>query len=153
MRISDWSSDVCSSDLLDARKLDKLPSPTPGAGDIRIAVHAAGVNFADTLQIVGKYQHKPPLPFAPGMEVAGEVVAVGEGASHLKPGDRVFAAMRAGAFAEECVVPADHATRIPDGMDYVAAAAFPIVYGTRSEERRVGKECVVTCSSLWSPGQ
>src|SRR3546814_14560927 len=64
------------------------------------------------------------------MEGAGEGVAVGEGASHLKPGDRVFAAMRAGAFAEECVVPADHATRIPDGMDYVAAAAFPIVYGT-----------------------
>src|SRR3546814_8649452 len=130
MRISDWSSDVCSSDLLDALKLEELPSPTPGPGEIRIAVHAAGVNFANTLQIVGKYQHKPPLPFAPGMEVAGEVVAVGEGASHLKPGDRVFAAMRAGAFAEECVVPADHATRIPDGMDYVNAAAFPIVYGT-----------------------
>ncbi len=73
---------------LDALKLEDIPSPEPGPGEIRVAVHAAGVNFADTLMIKGSYQHKPPLPFTPGMEAAGDVIAVGDGVSGFKPGDR-----------------------------------------------------------------
>jgi NADPH:quinone reductase len=115
---------------LDALTLDDIPSPSPGTGEIRIAVHAAGVNFADTLMIKGSYQHKPPLPFTPGMEAAGDVTAVGDGVTDFAVGDRVLAPMRFGAYAEEAVIDARHVVRIPDGMDYAAGAAFPIAYGT-----------------------
>lgn len=97
---------------------------------VRIAVHAAGVNFADTLIIDGKYQVKPPFPFSPGMEVAGEVVEAGAEATHLAPGTRVMATVTSGAFAEESVVPAGAIVAIPDEMDFVTAASFPIAYGT-----------------------
>jgi NADPH2:quinone reductase len=117
-------------DGVDALKLEDVPSPAPGPGEIRIAVHAAGVNFADTLVVQGRYQHKAPLPFSPGMEAAGEVLEVGEGVTDLAVGDRVLAPMRYGAYAEEAVLDAAHTVRMPDGMDYVAGAAFPIAYGT-----------------------
>ena len=93
-------------------------------------MHAAGVNFADTLMIKGFYQHKPPLPFTPGMEAAGEVTAVGDGVTDFKVGDRVLAPMRFGAYAEEALIDAGHAVHMPDGMDYSTGAAFPIAYGT-----------------------
>lgn len=115
---------------LDALRLETIPSPSPGPGEIRIAVHAAGVNFADTLMIKGGYQHKPPLPFTPGMEAAGDVVELGEGVTEFAVGDRVLAPMRFGAYAEEAAIDARHCVRIPDGMDYRAGAAFPIAYGT-----------------------
>jgi NADPH2:quinone reductase len=115
---------------LDAIKLEDIPSPSPAPGEIRIAVHAAGVNFADTLMIKGSYQHKPPLPFTPGMEAAGDVTAVGDGVTDFAVGDRVLAPMRFGGYAEEAVIDASHVVRIPDGMDYIAGAAFPIAYGT-----------------------
>lgn len=115
---------------LDALRLEEVPSPSPGAGQIRIAVHAAGVNFADTLVIKGRYQHKAPLPFSPGMEAAGEVIELGEGVTGFAVGDRVLAPMRYGAYAEEALLDAAHAVRMPDGMDYVTGAAFPIAYGT-----------------------
>lgn len=117
-------------DGVDALTLEDVPSPVPGPGEIRIAVHAAGVNFADTLVVEGRYQHKAPLPFSPGMEAAGEVTAVGEGVTDLAVGDRVLAPMRYGAYAEEAVLEAAHTVRMPDGMDYVTGAAFPIAYGT-----------------------
>jgi NADPH:quinone reductase len=117
-------------DGLDALRLEEVPSPAPGADEVRIAVHAAGVNFADTLVVEGRYQHKAPLPFSPGMEAAGEVLEVGEGVTTLAVGDRVLAPMRYGAYAEEAVLDASHTVRMPDGMDYVTGAAFPIAYGT-----------------------
>jgi NADPH2:quinone reductase len=115
---------------LDALTLEDIPSPAPAPGEVRIAVHAAGVNFADTLMIKGSYQHKPPLPFTPGMEAAGEVTALGDGVTDFAVGDRILAPMRFGAYAEETVIDARHAVRIPDGMDYASGAAFPIAYGT-----------------------
>ena len=115
---------------LDALRLEDIPPPEPGPGEVRVAVRAAGVNFADTLMIAGHYQHKPPLPFTPGMEAAGDVVALGAGVTALRPGDRVLAPMRFGAYAEEAVIDARHCVRMPDGMDYRTGAAFPIAYGT-----------------------
>jgi len=99
-------------------------------GGIRIAVAAAGVNFADTVMIEGRYQNKPPLPFSPGMEAAGRVVEVAPGVTRFKPGDRVFAKVDYGAYAEEVVADARFAWPIPKGMDMTAAAGFAVVYGT-----------------------
>jgi NADPH:quinone reductase len=99
--------------------------------EARIRVHACGVNFADTLMIAGKYQVKPDFPFTPGLEAAGEVVELGAAVRHLEPGQRVLAVLRfGGAYAEEIAVNADAVVPIPDRMDYVTAAAFPVAYGT-----------------------
>jgi len=110
--------------------LGELPRQPLGPQDVRIKVHACGVNFPDTLIIQGKYQLKPEMPFAPGGEVAGEVIEVGEKVSNLKVGDRVMALTGYGGFAEEAVTQAFRAIPIPEGMDYVTAAGFSMVYGT-----------------------
>ncbi|MGZ5078584.1 MAG: NADPH:quinone oxidoreductase family protein [Usitatibacter sp.] len=102
----------------------------PAGGHVKIAVHAAGLNFPDTLIVAGKYQVKPPLPFSPGMECAGVVMQVGEGVSEVKVGDRVMASPGLGAMAEEVVAPAAGTFRIPDGMSFEQAAGFPVTYGT-----------------------
>lgn len=107
------------------------PAPDMIEGGVRIGVKAAGVNFPDILMAEGKYQVKPALPFTPGLEVAGEVLECAPGVSHVKPGDRVMAfARHGGGFAEQIVLPGDIATPIPDSMDWVTAAAFPVAYGT-----------------------
>lgn len=115
---------------IDALQLEDVPALKPKRGMVRIAVHAAGVNFADTLAVQGRYQHKQPLPFTPGMEVAGEVIELGEGVEGLTVGTRVMAPMRAGAWAEEALCEAVHAIPMPDNMDYVTGAAFSLNYGT-----------------------
>lgn len=115
---------------IDALRLEEIAAPKPGPGEVRIAVHAAGVNFADTLVITGVYQFIPPLPFIPGMKAAGEVIEVGPGIDGFAPGDRVLAPMRHGAYAEEALVDADHLVRMPEAMDFRTGAAFPIAYGT-----------------------
>ncbi len=107
-----------------------LPSPRLGPGQVRIAVAAAGLNFADTLMVAGKYQEKPPFPFVPGLEAAGVVRETGSGVTNLRPGDRVAALLDHGAFAEEAVARAADVYPIPDGMDFVTAAGFPVAYGT-----------------------
>jgi NADPH2:quinone reductase len=99
-------------------------------GAVRIAVHAVGINFADLLLISGTYQEKPPFPFTPGMEVSGTVAEVGAGVSTLKVGDRVMALTGTGAYAEEVVIDANRVYKIPDKMDFVSAAGFPVTYGT-----------------------
>ena len=101
-----------------------------GPGKIRVAVHACGVNFPDTLIIENKYQFKPPLPFTPGGEVAGEVTEVGEGVTTVKLGDRVIAMTGWGGFAEEVVCDVGTLIPMPEGMDYVTAAGFTMTYGT-----------------------
>ena len=107
-------------------------SPRPGSNDVLIKVRAAGLNFADTLQIAGKYQSKLEPPFIPGMEVAGEILEIGQGVNRpLNVGQRVMAFMRGGgAFAEEVLVDSEWLVPVPDQMDDVIAAGFPTVYGT-----------------------
>ncbi|MFV0298761.1 MAG: NADPH:quinone oxidoreductase family protein [Hyphomicrobiaceae bacterium] len=111
--------------------IDEVPSPSCGAGQVRVGVKAAGVNFPDILMIEGKYQVKPPVPFIPGLEVAGEVLEAGAEVTHVKAGDRVLAfARHAGGYASEIVLPGGIVTPIPDSMDFVTAASFPVAYGT-----------------------
>lgn len=104
--------------------------PEPAAGQVRIDVRAAGVNFADGLIIAGKYQDKQNPPFIPGFEVAGEIAAVGPEVTGFRPGDRVMAALDAGGFAEQVVARAEDVYPLPPSMDWITAAGFPIVYGT-----------------------
>ncbi len=120
---------VCKA-LGEPLTLEELSSRSPAPGEIRIQVRAAGLNFADTLIVKGDYQVKPPLPFTPGFEVAGAVIETGEGVSAFAPGDRVLAVMPYGGFAEEAVVPATAAWRLPDGVGDEAAAGFAVAYGT-----------------------
>lgn len=110
--------------------LDDLPLAALGPKEVRIRVHAAGLNFPDTLMIAGKYQFKPSFPFAPGMECAGEIAAVGEKVSDLKVGDRVMATTGSGSFGEQVNCPAANVFKIPASMPYEIAAGFPITYGT-----------------------
>ncbi len=110
--------------------LEDLPSPSPKAGEVVMEVHACGINFPDVLLIQDKYQFKPPLPFAPGGEVAGVITALGEGVSGLAVGDRVIGSTGWGGMAEEIAVEASRCTPIPDMMDFVPASAFLVTYGT-----------------------
>lgn len=101
------------------------------AGHVRIRVRAAGVNFADTLMVSGKYQVKPPFPFTPGLEVAGEIAELAPDVTGLRVGQRVMAFLRdGGGMREDVVVPANTAVAIPDAMDFTTAAGFPATYGT-----------------------
>lgn len=122
---------VCSSlDGLDGVAVGELPDPEPGPGGVRIRVHAAGVNFPDLLIVRGLYQERPDLPFAPGAEVAGEVVEVGPRTSGVEVGDRVYASISHGGYAEQAAVPVDRIFHVPDGMPYEHAAVLPLAYGT-----------------------
>ncbi len=114
----------------EAALLAELPAPAAGPDQVRIAVHAAGVNFADTLMVRGRYQATPPLPFTPGMELAGEVIEAGKNIKWFKPGDRAIAILDHGGFAEEAVAHYSRIMHIPEGMSYEEAAGMPIVYGT-----------------------
>ncbi|BBZ21796.1 NADPH:quinone oxidoreductase family protein [Mycolicibacter hiberniae] len=109
--------------------LRELPDPEPGPGTMVVRVRAAAVNFPDVLMIDGKYQLKIPVPFTPGSELAGDVLAVGEGVA-FAPGDRVVGTSFVGGFAEQALVPAAVATPIPEGIDYAAAAGFGVTYRT-----------------------
>ena len=110
--------------------VEDVPSPTPATGEVKIAVHAAGLNFGDILIVQGKYQEKPELPFTPGMELSGTVTALGKGVEHLAMGDTVIAMTGTGAFAEDVVTDADWVLKVPASVDLRAAAAFPVAYGT-----------------------
>jgi NADPH2:quinone reductase len=113
-----------------ALAFEEVESQSPAAGEIRVAVRASGVNFADVLMIAGQYQFKPPFPFSPGFEISGVVDKIGEGVESLEPSDRVMAALPHGGYAEEVVISATNVLRIPDAMDFATAAAFPLAYGT-----------------------
>ena len=110
--------------------IKEIPEPSPGPGQVRLAVAAAGLNFADTLMIAGKYQEKPAFPFSPGLEVAGTVLETGPGVEGLAPGCRVMAVLDHGGFAEQALARAEDVFPIPDSMDFATAASFPIAYGT-----------------------
>lgn len=109
----------------------EIPDPTPGPGQVLVRVHAVACNFPDILVCQGKYQEKPPLPFTPGLEVAGEVVAAGEGAA-AAVGDRVLGTppMGQGGYAELVVLDADSTLPWPEGMSAGQAAGMFITYQT-----------------------
>ena len=108
--------------------LTDVADPVPGPGQLLARVHAAAVNFADVLFIAGKYQIRIPPPFIPGNEIAGDVMAAGEG-TPFRPGQRVFGTTF-GAFAEQALLDAGTAAVIPDDADFASAAAFGVTYRT-----------------------
>jgi NADPH:quinone reductase len=111
-------------------RVDELPEPHPGAGDVAIDVKAAGVNFPDVLLSHGKYQFKPQPPFIPGGEVAGVVRAVGPGVTSVAVGDRVAATMIHGGYAEQVVVPELACVKVPESISFEVAAATLLAYLT-----------------------
>lgn len=110
--------------------VEEVPSPSIRPGAVRIAVEAAGINFADLLLVSGQYQEKPPLPFTPGSEAGGVITEVGPGVTDFKPGARVMALTGGGAYAEEVVVDEARIFPISPQMDFPSAAGFPVAYGT-----------------------
>ena len=129
--------------------VEEVPSPPLGAGQVRVGVVAASVNFPDVLLVANEYQMTVPAPFVPGSEFAGVVQEVADGVDVVVVGDRVMGTTLVGAFAEEVVVAPDAVTRIPAGVDERLAAAFGVAHRTahhvlRSVARlQPGEELVV----------
>src|SRR4051812_6211067 len=114
----------------DVMRVEERPDPEPGPGEVRIAVRAAGVNFADLLARVGLYPDAPKPPCVVGYEVAGDVDAVGDGAEGLQLGQRVMAACRFGGYAQLAVAKTGTVLPLPDGWSYAEGAAMPVTYAT-----------------------
>ena len=110
--------------------LEEVASAPLGAGQLRVAIHAAGINFPDLLMVAGRYQHKPPLPFTPGLEAAGVVSEIAADAGAFAVGDPVMVQLRHGGYAEEAVVAAEQATPLPRGFSFAEGATFRAAYGT-----------------------
>jgi len=108
----------------------EIPVPVPGPGQVVLRVKAAALGFPDLLMTEGKYQHRPDLPFVPGNDIAGEIVALGDDASGFAPGDAVVATLGIGGFAEYALCPLRSLRRKPAGMTFEAAAAFGVAYLT-----------------------
>lgn len=108
----------------------ELPTPEPAADEVRVAIHAASINFPDLLTVEGKYQVRPPLPFVPGSEFSGRVEAVGSAVTHLKIGQAVAAIGSSGGFGTHACIKAAHAIPLPPGFKLEEAAAFAFTYGT-----------------------
>jgi NADPH2:quinone reductase len=122
---------VCTAlDGFEALSWQPLPTPQPGPGEVRIAVHAASLNFPDLLTVQGKYQIKPPLPFVPGAEFSGLIDAVGAGVTGLQVGLPAAAIGSSGGFGTHAVVAADSVLALPVGFDLRDAAGFAFTYGT-----------------------
>src|SRR4029079_1815797 len=111
-------------------QVQERPDPPVGPGEVRIAVKAAGINFADTMARMGLHPDAPKPPCVMGYEVAGEVESVGEGVDSLKVGDRVMAGTRFGGHAELISVPAEQALPFPDDWSFEQATAIPVNYAT-----------------------
>ena len=110
--------------------IEDVPDPDCGPGQVRIGVHAVGINFPDCLMIEGKYQFKPEFPFSPGGELSGEILEVGEGVEGVAVGDRVITGGGHGGCAEQIVVPAAGLRPVPAGMPMTTASAWSTTYGT-----------------------
>src|ERR1051325_193281 len=113
-----------------ALRVDDIPAPTPGSGQVLVEVRAAGVNFPDVLMSRGKYQFKPALPFSPGGECAGVVRALGDGVTHLAIGDRIAATIVHGTFVEKICLPAATVVKLPDSVGFEVGAATLLTYAT-----------------------
>jgi NADPH:quinone reductase len=110
--------------------LADIDDPLPGSGEAVVRIHAAALNFFDTLIIAGKYQTKPEMPFSPAAEFAGIVERLGEGVTNLKVGDRVLGYSRYGAARERIAVAAIKLIKLPDSLDFDHAAGLCVTYGT-----------------------
>jgi NADPH2:quinone reductase len=117
------------SDDIATLRLEEVELPPLQPHEARVRIRAAAVNFPDILMVQGKYQHKPTLPFTPGTEAAGEVVAVGNAVTNVQVGDRVICT-GLGCFAQEMQVPAIGLHKIPSHVDYAHAAGFSVAYIT-----------------------
>ncbi len=115
---------------IDRLKVEEIPSPKAGANEVVVEVKASSLNFPDALLVQGLYQVKPPLPFSPGMELAGIVKEVGPGVRGIRAGDRVIGSPGRGGFAQECLVAADRISRLPPGMDFETGSALVLTYCT-----------------------
>ena len=113
-----------------ALRLEEVPEPRPGPGQVRLGVKACGVNFADSLITRGQYQKQPHPPFSPGFEVSGEVLELGDGVQGIAIGDRLIAMTPHGGYAEQVVADAWRCVPLPPAMSWVHGAAFPVVFGT-----------------------
>jgi NADPH:quinone reductase-like Zn-dependent oxidoreductase len=111
-------------------RLEEVPEPFAGPGELLVRVRACAINFPDVLIIEDKYQLKPARPFAPGGEIAGEVIGIGEGVSGWSAGDRVIAALGFGGLAEQVIVPADRAIRLPAERSFEEGSALLMTYAT-----------------------
>ena len=114
----------------EALRLSDLPEPAPGPGELLVRVRACAINYPDVLIIEDKYQMRPPRPFAPGGEVAGEVIAVGEGVTDWQVGERLVAVTGFGGLAEKIVVPAKSGFRLPPERGFTDGAALLLTYAT-----------------------
>lgn len=110
--------------------VEDIPTPEPGAGEVRVRVRAVGLNFLDTLITRGRYQYKPEMPFSPGCEIAGEIAALGSGVTGFKPGQRVCGFIGWGGAREYAVVKASAMVAVPDGVSDEVAAGVSVTYGT-----------------------
>ena len=110
--------------------VEEAVDPSPGEGEVLVAVRAAALNFPDVLTIAGQYQVKTPPPFVPGIEAAGEVEATGDGVKHFSVGDAVVLTPMTGAFAEKCVVNQAMVAPLPPGMSFAAGAGLSVTYST-----------------------
>ena len=110
--------------------LDEVETPTPGKGEVLVAVKACAINYPDGLIIRDMYQFKPQRPFSPGGEISGVIEAVGEGVEGFAVGDRVLAGIGNGGLAEKVVVPAGRMFKVPDGVPFEKAASLLMTYGT-----------------------
>src|SRR5437879_8580799 len=110
-------------------RLEEFPPAPLQPGQVRVAIHAAGINFPDILMAAGEYQLKPELPFTPGVEAAGEVSEVSGGVAGVAVGDRVIVKMRHGAYADEAVVAQSQLTPLPSTFDYAEGATFLAAHG------------------------
>ena len=124
----------------DTLQLSDLPEPTPGPGELLVRVRAAAINFPDVLIIEDKYQMRPPRPFAPGGEIAGEVIGLGEGVTSWSVGDRLLAVPGFGGLVEQIVIPAASAFRLPESRSFTDGAALLLTYAT-------------SIHALWDRGQ
>jgi NADPH2:quinone reductase len=111
-------------------QLRRLPRAQVGPGTVRIAIRAAGINFPDVLMIQGLYQHRPALPFVPGVEAAGVVTEVGADVEGVAVGQQVIAQMRTGGYAEEAIVPATQLRALPQGFSFEEGASFLVAHLT-----------------------
>jgi NADPH:quinone reductase len=115
---------------LDRLSVEEVPAPAAGPGQVLVRVAAASVNYPDGLMVQGKYQFRPPLPFIPGGELAGTIVALGEGVTQFRVGARVVAFTGRGAFAEQIAVASNALLPLESDLDPKIAAAIPLTYGT-----------------------
>src|SRR5215471_6174056 len=115
---------------IETASLVEKPDPDPGPGEVIVAVHAAPVNFVDSLVVTGAYQFLPTLPFTPGKGPAGVVCTIGPDVEHLHVGDRVLAMAEQGGYAEKVVVATDQCYALPQGLSFVQAAAMGVAFDT-----------------------